>query len=145
MLTVVLVGSVLAGCSNGPGPLARGDLTIRTSHGPIVLHVEIARSEGSRAHGLMGRTSLGSDAGMAFVFDRPTRNPFWMKDTLIPLSIAFWDRAGDVVAMLDMDPCRGDPCPLYGPGADYVGAVEATVGFFRDHGVAVGDAVTLDE
>ena len=93
----------------------------------------------------MGRIHLPSDQGMAFVFDGPTTSQFWMKDTLIPLSIAFWDAGNRVVAILDMPPCRADPCPTYGPQRSYVGAVEAKLGYFDDHGVDVGDRVRLTQ
>jgi hypothetical protein len=67
-----------------------------------------------------------------------------MKDTLIPLSIAFWDERDRIVAILDLDPCREDPCPVYSPGASYVGAVEANQGYFDRHGVETGDVVRLE-
>jgi uncharacterized membrane protein (UPF0127 family) len=80
---------------------------------------------------------------MAFLFDGSTSEVFWMKDTLIPLSIAFWDGRGRIVAIMDMAPCRADPCPTYGPGVPYAGAVEVNEGFFRQHGVEVGNTVEL--
>ena len=67
-----------------------------------------------------------------------------MKNTLIPLSIAFWDRNGVIAAIMDMQPCRAEPCPRYRPGIMYVGAVEVNQGFFEDHGVEVGDRVELE-
>jgi uncharacterized membrane protein (UPF0127 family) len=91
----------------------------------------------------MGRDSLPADHGMAFIWHSPVEEPFWMKDTTIPLSIAFWDTRDRVVAILDMAPCRADPCPTYDAGVPYVGAVEANRGFFVDHGVHLGDQVTL--
>lgn len=93
----------------------------------------------------MGRTALPSDQGMVFVFGRPTTDRFWMKDTLIPLSIAFWDERNRVVAILDMPPCRADPCPTYGPDQPYDGAVEVNLGYFADHGIEVGDHVELTQ
>ena len=83
------------------------------------------------------------DAGMAFLFEEPTINWFWMKNTYIPLSIAFWDESRRIVAILDMTPCRKKPCPLYWPGTSYIGAVEVNRGFFRAHGVQVGARVEL--
>ncbi len=91
----------------------------------------------------MRRRYLAPNAGMAFLFDRPTENRFWMKNTLIPLSIAFWDEAGRIVSIVDMAPCREDPCPLYSAGTSYIGAVEVNRGFFKAHGVKVGDRVDL--
>ncbi len=136
-----MLAILASGCatSSPPGPIARPELSI----GDSVLHVEMASTPDARARGLMGRTELPSDQGMAFVFDRPTTSQFWMKDTLIPLSIAFWDGRNRVVAILNMPPCRADPCPTYGPHRPYVGAVEAKLGYIDDHGVEVGDHVRL--
>jgi hypothetical protein len=91
----------------------------------------------------MGRESLSPYDGMAFVWAGPVQSSFWMKDTLIPLSIAFWDQEGRIVSILDMKPCRSDPCPTYGPDAPYVGAVEVRQGELERHGVGVGDTVDL--
>lgn len=93
----------------------------------------------------MGRRSLAPDAGMVFLEDAPTDATFWMKDTLIPLSIAFWGADGRIVDAQDMTPCAADPCPLYHSTAPYVGAVEVNQGFFAAHGVQVGDVVRLTE
>ncbi|HEX2068889.1 MAG TPA: DUF192 domain-containing protein [Actinomycetota bacterium] len=109
----------------------------------MTLRVEIADTPPARSAGLMGRRHLAPDAGMAFLFDEPTENRFWMKNTLIPLSIAFWDETGRIVSILHMAPCREDPCPLYSAGTSYIGAVEVNRGFFKAHGVRVGDRVEL--
>ncbi|HSL12502.1 MAG TPA: DUF192 domain-containing protein [Actinomycetota bacterium] len=121
-------------------------LSIGTESGqPATLHVEIADDDDERARGLMGVDDLPVDQGMAFVWDEPVDAAFWMKDTLIPLSIAFWDTEGRVIAILDMEPCAEDPCRTYAPEEPFVGAVEANLGWFADHGVQVGDAVELEE
>jgi uncharacterized membrane protein (UPF0127 family) len=120
-----------------------GTLTIRTRSSEVSLSVEIARTPEARAVGLMHRKALSADSGMVFLFDHPTEGGFWMKDTLIPLSIAFWEAAGDIVAILDMEPCRAGPCPLHSPGAPYVGAVEVNRGWFALHGIEVGDPVQI--
>jgi uncharacterized membrane protein (UPF0127 family) len=145
LLALVVAATVAIACSS---PRAdrdpeTGRLTILTRSGEVTLHVEIASTEGARATGLMRRTSLGEDAGMVFLFGQPSDGPFWMKDTLIPLSIAFWAADGRVLAILDMDPCRADPCHLYSPGVTYVGAVEVNQGWFAAHDVRVGDTVEL--
>ena len=92
----------------------------------------------------MGRRSLAPDAGMVFLEDGPTDATFWMKGTLIPLSIAFWSSDGRILNLQDMEPCRADPCPLYRSTAPYVGAVEVNRGFFEAHDVTPGDLVRLD-
>jgi len=120
-----------------------GAATIRTPSRAVNVRVEIARTPAQLHRGLMGRRSLAPDAGMAFVFRSDTRSPFWMKDTLIPLSIAFWDGRGRIVRILDMTPCRADPCRMYDPRASYRGALEVNRGAFRRWGVNRGDRVTI--
>jgi uncharacterized membrane protein (UPF0127 family) len=150
LAALVAATLVAASCTNAsvapvdpPGPLPRGALIVRTSAGSVPLAVEIARTESARRYGLMGRRSLAPDAGMVFLFPGPVRDGFWMKDTRIPLSIAFWDAQRRIVATMEMVPCRTDPCPLYTPSEDYVGAAEANRGWFTRNGVRPGDAVTL--
>ena len=124
--------------------LPTGTLRLLTARGAVTVRVEIAETPQTRAFGLMRRRQLAPSAGMAFLFGAPATNVFWMKDTLIPLSIAFWDRSQRIVAMLDMAPCRSRNCRLYSPGRSYIGAVEVNQGFFRRHGVKVGDRVELE-
>ena len=145
MRALAVVALVGAACSSGEHQrnLPRGTLRVATSSGAAVLDVEIAAEGRARSVGLMGRRKLDPDAGMAFLFDGPRSGGFWMKDTLIPLSIAFWDGSGRILRILHMIPCRADPCPLYVPGITYVGAVETNVGWFADHGVQRGDGVIL--
>jgi uncharacterized membrane protein (UPF0127 family) len=129
--------------TSAPTGFPTGTLTVRTKDGEASLRVEVAETAEARATGFMGRRSLAEDEGMVFLFDGPTEGPFWMKDTLIPLSIAFWDEDGRILAILDMDPCRADPCPLFSPGVTYVGAVEVNQGWFQRHQVSAGDTVEL--
>jgi len=145
VLAAVSIGLLLTACGGTPKADERQgrSLTIHSSPEPTHLVVEIADTPQARRQGLAGRTSLGRNAGMAFLFDAPTRDAFWMKDTLIPLSIAFWDRQGRIVAIFDMQPCTADPCPTYRPDVPYVGAVEVNLGFFQEHGVKVGNVVEL--
>lgn len=121
----------------------RAELVITTDKDEVLLEVEVAVADEERRRGLMGRDDLAPNDGMVFVFDEPVSSGFWMKDTLIPLSIAFWDETGRIVAILDMDPCETDTCPVYEPGTAYVGAVEVRQGLFEFRGVEVGDRVEL--
>lgn len=142
----LLLSLVLAACSQTEpqqGRLPRGTLEVTTDSGTVDLKVEIAANGRARSVGLMNRPRLGQDSGMVFLFGTPTSSSFWMKDTLIPLSIAFWDRSGRILRVLDMEPCRADPCPFYYPEVTYVGAVEANLGWFADHGVGTGHRVKL--
>ena len=151
MRRLLLVALILcAACSGDEGtrpapaaPPAEAAVVIRTAGGPIELDVELADTTEERATGLMGRESIGPHDGMAFTFGSPTDGGFWMKNTLIPLSIAFWDEDGRIVEILDMEPCADDPCPTYGPGVPYVGALEVEQGAFEEHGVEVGDRLEL--
>ena len=135
-LAAVLGLALLAGCGGEEGPR----IVIVTPEGERTVAVEIADSEGERARGLMGRESLDADAGMVFVFPAETSGAFW----LIPLSIAFYDENGRILRILDMEPCRRDPCPLYDPGVSYRGALEVNRGAFREWGVGEGDTLTLE-
>ena len=68
-----------------------------------------------------------------------------MKDTLIPLSVAFFDEDGRILEILDMEPCppETDPCPVFEPGVSYLGALEVNQGAFEEAGVEVGDMIEI--
>ena len=117
------------------GPL-RGTITF---NGDALLHVRIADDDEERERGLMGVTSLDADEGMVFEFAEPTDSPFWMKNTPIPLSIAFIDEHDRIVTVLEMEPCTEEPCPTYSATDPYVLAVEANAGWFDEHGVEEGE------
>lgn len=127
-----------------PQGLPLGDLEIQRDGSRLVrLQVEIAEKPRKRATGLMGVRSLGELQGMVFLGPAPSRGPFHMKDVLIPLDIAFWDERGVIVEILHMEPCRSDPCPLYSPSREYLGAVETNLGLMESKGVRVGDTIKL--
>jgi uncharacterized membrane protein (UPF0127 family) len=110
-----------------------------SSGGRARLDVWVADSSEERERGLMGVEDLGSNEGMAFVYEEPTVGTFWMKDTLIPLSIAFVDD-GRIIGIEEMTPCTEDSCPGWDAGgAEYDLAIEANAGWFAEHGVRVGD------
>lgn len=109
----------------------------------LQLEVQIADTSDERAKGLSGVRELEENTGMAFLLELPTRNGFWMKDTLIPLDIAFWDADYEIIDILQMEPCKADPCPTYTPRADYLGAVEVNRGTLNSHGIQIGDLVRL--
>lgn len=142
---LVLIGCARATPSIGIAPIT--SMTLRGSQGAVQVQVEAADSPAEREKGLMGRTSLGANEGMVFVFldvsEGPVTGRFWMKDTQIPLSIAFWDADGSILAIRDMDPCSADPCPKYGAPAPFIGALEVNQGFFDEHGIHVGDSIQL--
>jgi uncharacterized protein len=116
-------------------------LTITNTSGQRVpVEVEIADTPEERQTGLMGRSALPEDAGMLFVFDQEQLLSFWMKDTLIPLSIAYIDVEGRIVDIQDMQPLDETSHVSVEP-AQY--ALEVNQGFFEEREVTVGDMVEL--
>ena len=122
----------------------RGTATISTRAGAkVVLQVELARTNAERARGLMYRRSLPAKAGMLFLYAEDHRGGFWMRNTLIPLDIAFVDGRGTIRRILTMQPCRRDPCRVYDPGVAYRSALEVNAGSFRRWSVRAGDRVVV--
>jgi uncharacterized membrane protein (UPF0127 family) len=114
---------------------------------PLYIHdkeirVEVAQTPEERSFGLMGRKHLGRDEGMLFIFETEDYHGFWMKDTLLPLSIAFigWD--GRIVWMTDMKPLTLDS---HVPPRPILYALEMNKGWFSSHGVKVGDGVRFSK
>jgi uncharacterized protein len=95
----------------------------------IELKVEIADEPHEHNEGLMGREKLKEDHGMLFVFEKSQRVSFWMKNTLIPLDIIFFDQDGKYISMNTMHPCTEDPCPQFGSGKYAKYALEVNAGF----------------
>ena len=125
-----------------------GEDDVRTRLGPPK-RTERAESEGKTMdcwyYGVRG-----GGGGFWFCFfdgklelKAPASGGFWMKNTLIPLSIAFFDARGRILRMLDMEPCREEDCPLYDPGVPYHGALEVNRGAFQRWGVRAGDRIRL--
>jgi uncharacterized protein len=84
---------------------------------------ELALTPAQRQRGLMLRRTAPRD-GMLFVFPTATSGGFWMKNTLVPLRIVFYDSRGRAVRALTMTPCRDDPCRIYDPQRQYRFALE---------------------
>jgi len=108
--------------------------------GTATLAVEVADTPEERSVGLMNRESLPEDAGMLFIWPEDTGSGFWMKDTPIPLSVAFIDAGGVIVDIQDM---QAQDETLHQSPAPYRYAVEANQGWFGGHGIEPGDTVTL--
>jgi uncharacterized membrane protein (UPF0127 family) len=132
---------ILSSCGGDEGPR----VVLSGDDGETVVNVEIADSPEERERGLMGRRELDPEAGMVFAYPAGSSGPFWMKNTLIPLSIAFYGTDGRILRILDMEPCREDPCPLYDPGVTYRGALEVNRGAFRRWGIGVGDNLRVED
>jgi uncharacterized protein len=150
LATTASAGAQSEGVSGVESPVATGPetsalpiLTITNSIGEEVpVRVEIADTDAEWQTGLMGRTTLEGDAGMLFVFDQEQTLSFWMKDTLIPLSIAYIDAEGRIVDIQDMQPLDDIP-PQYVSAEPARYALEVNQGFFEERSVTVGDMVEL--
>jgi uncharacterized membrane protein (UPF0127 family) len=108
---------------------------------PAKLKVELARTEDERARGLKFRSILPRDEGMYFVFEEERELSFYMRDTRIPLSIAFIRSDEVIESVADMIPL--DERPVYSKGPAQF-ALEANRGWFKNHGIRPGDKVVLE-
>ncbi|HVF14367.1 MAG TPA: DUF192 domain-containing protein [Acidimicrobiales bacterium] len=106
----------------------------------------LAASADQHNRGLMGQTDLSGYDGMLFRFDTDTESTFYMKNTLIPLSIAWFDAEGRFVSTADMEPCGDAPvCPTYGPEKPYRYALEVAQGGLPALGIGPGARLLIGE
>jgi hypothetical protein len=119
---------------SGADPLLTYPLKIK-SHS---VRVEMAVTEEEKRTGLMFRRSLGENSGMIFVYENEGRWAMWMKNTYVPLSVAFIDRSGRILNIEDMQPLTEDTHQAAGP-AKY--ALEMNQGWFAKRGIGKGDKV----
>jgi uncharacterized protein len=108
---------------------------------PVTVRLEVAADPATRARGLMERERVPPGTGMVFLYPADVAESFWMKNTLVPLSIAFVAADGRVVSVSEMTPCKADPCPSYAPAGPYRYAIELAAGSFGDAGVGPGARV----
>ena len=117
------------------GALAQQLPVVELKAGMHLIRAEVAADFSTRGRGLMHRKSLAPNAGMLFIFDAPAIHCMWMKNTYIPLSVAFIDSQGTIVNIADMEPhsekshCAARPA-LY--------ALEMERGWFDKRGVKAG-------
>jgi hypothetical protein len=104
--------------------------------------IEVARTEAERNQGLMNRKSLAPNRGMIFVYDRDTKMSFWMKNTTIPLSIAFISKDGTIREIHDMKPLSEDSVES-ARSVRY--ALEVNQGTFERLGIEPGYTVDLPD
>ncbi len=105
------------------------------------LHVELAVTEAEQARGLMYRKHLPADGGMLFVYPTPRPVSYWMKNTFIPLSIAFIGADRRIINMADMAPNNSTRTYASDGPCQYV--LEVNQGWFKAHGIQPGDLVTF--
>ena len=132
-------------CAVMPGALLSQQLpqpTLRTTKLTAGIHVitaEVAATSQTRTIGLMMRERLAPNHGMVFVFEDKSQHCFWMRNTLIPLSIAFVEDDGTIVSIADMAPkSEASTCP---PRAVRY-ALEMEQGWFAKRGVTAGSKIT---
>lgn len=110
------------------------------SFGIYVIEAEMATTEAQRAVGLMNRKQMGQNEGMMFIFDRPARQCMWMKNTLMPLSVAFIDDNDVVINIEEMLPhseqnhCASKPA---------LKALEMNAGWFKRKNIKPGSKIEL--
>jgi uncharacterized membrane protein (UPF0127 family) len=109
--------------------------TMELSAGIHLIRAEVAHTFETRAQGLMYRRSLGPSEGMLFVFPRADVQCMWMKNTLVPLSVAFMDETGKIVSISDMQPQTETPHCAAAPAKF---ALEMSRGWFSARGIKAG-------
>ncbi|UCD79542.1 MAG: DUF192 domain-containing protein, partial [Desulfobacterales bacterium] len=106
------------------------------------LTVELAATPTARACGLAHRNELPPTHGMLFIFPDVRPATFWMKDTRIPLSIAFVDESGKIINIRNMAPMQTDVQYHSAGPAKY--ALEVNQGWFKKNGIEAGDHVVME-
>lgn len=113
LLVLLFVGFALSDSQRAPVPVDTL-LTVRLTDpagGTTDIPVEVALTPSEQQRGLMGRSTVAT--GMLFVFTDEQQRAFWMKNTLVPLDIAYFAASGAWVSSARMEPCVADPCPTY--------------------------------
>lgn len=133
--------------STGPEEVAelnRGTALIETEGPSALLYVTIAETAEQRSVAFEDAPSLHDDEGLAFLYFEPTNEEFTTESS-VPLSLAFFDVDGRVLAMVDVDACprRGESCPVYDPGVTYLGVLGVADGLFEQIGVEEGAVVEI--
>ena len=133
---LAFVAAAIAACTSPPAEV------IQLGVGERVFTVEVVRTREDQARGLMNRNSLAPDAGMLFAYDNDANRDFWMKNTRIPLSIAFISSDGRITEIRDMRPHSLDTITSR---LKVRYALEVNQGAFAQAGVVEGDYVRFPE
>jgi hypothetical protein len=129
-----LLALVIAAAPAVAQPLA----VVQLNAGMHLIRAEVAADLSSRAQGLMHRSAMPSNAGMLFIFDEAAAQCMWMKNTLIPLSVAFIDEHGAVINIEDMAPQTEDSHCARRPA---LYALEMNRGWFAARGIKPGSRI----
>jgi uncharacterized protein len=134
LTTVLAASSALSAAQDGPQKLP----ALRLNAGMHLIQAELAQTPDQRSTGLMFRKAMGANEGMLFVFEQASEQCFWMKNTLLPLSIAFLADDGSVVNLDDMKPltldghCSKQPVRF---------VLEMNDGWFARRGIKAGSKI----
>jgi uncharacterized membrane protein (UPF0127 family) len=135
----LLLGACFGGCNSTKTVDPFGLRTVNLTVGGVSLKAEIAEDDQSREMGLMFRDSLPEDHGMLFIFDQPHQASFWMKNTKIPLSIAFLENDRVISEEKSMRPY--DETLIQSRSDKIRYAIEVNAGWFDRHQVKPGTKV----
>jgi hypothetical protein len=135
LLSVFLSAWPLQAAPKPQFDLPKATLTLGTNS----LSAQIAADDPSRERGLMSRTNLAENEAMVFVFPQPRPVAFWMKDTPVPLSIAYVGPSGRIFEIHDLKPLDETAVPSASQAVTY--AIEVPQGWFAKHGIMAGSAV----
>lgn len=136
----LLVLTLAAGCHHAqPRVHGEPEVILQTRAGEQHVKVEVARSEPERQRGLMYRRSLDGGKGMIFLWDRPERLKFWMKNTYIPLDMVFI--GGDMHVVFVEESAEPLTTNVRGPDEDSQYVLEVPGGWARAHGIERGTPV----
>lgn len=142
-LAVLGALAVLPGCGGEPAVAEEKTMAdyFALKIGGQPVRLQIAVRQGEQQRGLMERTALGADEGMVFVYARPQQMSFWMRNTLLPLDIGFFDATGELREVRQMFP--RDERTVRSHSAEIQFAVEMNQNWYRDHGVKPGAKLDL--
>lgn len=144
LFALLLLALIAAACGDDDLPKAttseRASVTVSAAGTQAKLTVEIAATEKQRQQGLMLRQSMADNAGMLFLFPNDTTVGFWMRNTYLPLDIAYIDAAGKVLEIHQAQPLDETSITPKGP---YRYTLEVNQGWFERHGFGPGANVTL--
>jgi uncharacterized membrane protein (UPF0127 family) len=158
VLGLAFLALIVRGGSSPADPrLSTTDRVPMTGFGEIAMRVTdahgdvgdwcalLAETGPQRERGLMGVTSLNGYDAMAFRYAEPTKGAFWMKNTIIPLAVAYFDAGGHFINAKGMDPCPPEmkDCPSYPADAPFATAVEVPRGGLGRLGIGPGSTISF--
>ena len=130
---------LLVGCLRAQDSAQVALPAVTLSVGGKAVSAEVADEPAERAAGLMFRKDLAPDCGMLFVMREPDRAAFWMKNTTLPLSVAYINQSGLILEIHDLDPLNEKPVPSAFANIAY--ALEMEKGWFAKNRILAGDRI----